>query len=533
MATIQNERDKLLQAAAVRFIPPFVDPDLIPGYNDALDDISELQDTVGHLLNTSANFAIRASAMTFMGSTGSTTPPTITLTAVRGEGLDGGTVQWSVFAGSATLSPATGEATTITGSTVTGYSVTIRARLTVESKVHDAYVTLTRLGGIAAEDVVDLSSQVTGSLASGNVSGLGALALLNVVDLNTQVTGALNGQTQVTNLGNLAYVNGLAANQIGAGTFAAGVVYAGDIYFDKMQGGAATFTNFGGTVSIGVADSGLGVRRTTATSYNTSCVVVSDANNGTNDNWPLWVNATRRSRSAYFTGAATSGTWDFNHPVVKIHGFGAGTIAVTLDVHSQHATAVAAQIRNTGAGTQGNIGASGHAFYAAAGTYGPFTGSHEAAIDRDSEAQQGDIMVDADLLHSDSLIDTFFRIERATQAGERGAIGVLTRKQPFGDVHIPAAFIWPDGMYDPAYDAVRDTYDMAVIAALGEGQINVCGQNGNIQKGDLIICSDMPGKGMKQPDDIVRGNTVARSRIDVTFDGPDDVRLIPCIYLCG
>lgn len=237
MADIQNERDLFLQSEHPRFILPIFDPSQIPGYEDALQDIEDLQDSVGHLMNTSSSFAISASAMTFTRASGTTTPSTITLTARRGDGLVGGTVAWTVFAGSATISPTTGNTCTVTGSTVTGSSVTIRARLTISGQTHDAYVTLTRLGAIAATDQVNLSNQVTGQLANGNVSGLGALALLNTIDLNTQTTGALNGLTQVNNLGTLAYANAIAANQIGAGTLAAGVIYSGTIEASKITAG--------------------------------------------------------------------------------------------------------------------------------------------------------------------------------------------------------------------------------------------------------------------------------------------------------
>jgi hypothetical protein len=43
----------------------------------------------------------------------------------------------------------------------------------------------------------------------------------------------------------------------------------------------------------------------------------------------------------------------------------------------------------------------------------------------------------------------------------------------------------------------------------------------------------MPGKGMKQDDDIVRNYTVAKSREAVTFSSPEEVKQIACIYLCG
>jgi len=241
MATIQNERDKLLQAAAVRFILPTIPTSQVDGLDGWMGDVNDALGTLGqdieHLMNTSSAFSIRANGLVFTNTSGTTTPSTITLNAVRGEGLIGGTVAWSVFAGSATLSDSTGESTTVTGSTVSGRSATIRARLTVAGVNHDAYVTITRLGAVAASNAINLSSQVTGQLANNNVSGLGALALLNSVDLNTQTVGALNGLTQVTNLGNLAYANAIAANQIGAGQLAAGVIYAGMINVNQLNAG--------------------------------------------------------------------------------------------------------------------------------------------------------------------------------------------------------------------------------------------------------------------------------------------------------
>lgn len=238
MAQIMNDRDVFLQGASPRFVLPQISTGQIPGYDDLLDDVNDLMQNVNHLMNTSKSFVIRAPATTFIGSSGTTNPSTITLTAVKSSGVTG-TVTWSVFAGVATLTP-NGDDCVVTGSSVTGASVTVRARITNGGVNQDAFITLSRLGKIAASDYVDLSNQVTGSLSSGNVSGLGALALLNTVNLNTQTTGTLNGQTQVTNLGSLAYANTLAANQIGAGTLAAGVIYAGSINADNITSGTIT-----------------------------------------------------------------------------------------------------------------------------------------------------------------------------------------------------------------------------------------------------------------------------------------------------
>ena len=43
----------------------------------------------------------------------------------------------------------------------------------------------------------------------------------------------------------------------------------------------------------------------------------------------------------------------------------------------------------------------------------------------------------------------------------------------------------------------------------------------------------VPGKGMRQSDDIVRSYTVAKAREDVTFSDPTEVKMVACIYLCG
>jgi hypothetical protein len=85
----------------------------------------------------------------------------------------------------------------------------------------------------------------------------------------------------------------------------------------------------------------------------------------------------------------------------------------------------------------------------------------------------------------------------------------------------------------PDYEPDCQVYNIMAVNALGEGQINVCGEGGDIQAGDLIVTSSIPGKGMKQADDIVRSITVAKARESVTFSSPTEVKQIACIYLSG
>ena len=76
----------------------------------------------------------------------------------------------------------------------------------------------------------------------------------------------------------------------------------------------------------------------------------------------------------------------------------------------------------------------------------------------------------------------------------------------------------------------------AKINSLGEGGINVCSEGGDIEIGDYICTSSIPGKGMKQDDDLLHNYTVAKALESVVWKGKgkkDEVRMIACTYHCG
>lgn len=77
-------------------------------------------------------------------------------------------------------------------------------------------------------------------------------------------------------------------------------------------------------------------------------------------------------------------------------------------------------------------------------------------------------------------------------------------------------------------------FRICIINALGEGQINVCKDGGNIEAGDYICSSSRPGKGMKQDDDLLHNYTVAKAREACVWqEDEDDIRMIACTYHCG
>lgn len=181
----------------------------------------------------------------------------------------------------------------------------------------------------------------------------------------------------------------------------------------------------------------------------------------------------------------------------------------------------------------------GWAAYLSLGTVGPFTGSHDALIDYSEVFQLGDIVIDVEVVAKNGINDVITKVRVANTTGDNRVVGVISSKTD-KTVHMPAAMsksYLVDGKkfttIDPQYMEAYNTTQMIIINSLGEGQINVCGLGGDIQAGDYITSSTLPGKGMKQSDNLMHSYTVAKARESVTFSSPEEVKQIACIYHCG
>lgn len=168
-----------------------------------------------------------------------------------------------------------------------------------------------------------------------------------------------------------------------------------------------------------------------------------------------------------------------------------------------------------------------YAFYAQAGAYGPFTGSHDGLLAKDEEIDLGDVVVTAEIVARHGISDTLRRVVKSSVANDPAAVGVLATRRGVDPVHTRFAAL-PDG---PSPSMIEG-FDHAVFNGVGEGQINVCGQGGPIRRGDLLVTSDVPGKAMRQADDLMRAATIAKADEDADL-GPADVAMIACIYHCG
>lgn len=177
--------------------------------------------------------------------------------------------------------------------------------------------------------------------------------------------------------------------------------------------------------------------------------------------------------------------------------------------------------------------------------YLPFTGVHEGLSNITLEI--GDIVVDDKLLAKEDISNVRFSQILSTQPMQKGVIGIVSAVVPSNE--IIALEAEQNNLKPPEFKLKGQNAQQIAnpklkwtpppdkfvlyINAVGEGQVNVCGENGNIQRGDFIVSSSMAGKGMKQDDDLVHNYTVARAREDAVFTSPDEVKMIACVYLCG
>ena len=172
------------------------------------------------------------------------------------------------------------------------------------------------------------------------------------------------------------------------------------------------------------------------------------------------------------------------------------------------------------------------------GSAGTFTGAHDGLLADSETCAEGDIIVDSGVAHKASVSDTITNVTRSTSPNQKSVIGVFVKE--LSSDYIPTALTKLDtsglgtkSILDSSLNALLDNKNPIAINSIGEGQVNVCGENGNIEIGDLIVSSSTAGKGMKQDDDIVRSCTVGKAREAVTFASASTVKQIACIYLCG
>lgn len=142
-------------------------------------------------------------------------------------------------------------------------------------------------------------------------------------------------------------------------------------------------------------------------------------------------------------------------------------------------------------------------------TYSTFTGAHEGYI------EDGQTIDDFDILVYDSISpmgsEAIYNCRSSSSAMQKNVIG------------INGGSIGEGAMAG----------EISVVS-LGNFLVKVCSQGGNLEIGDLICTSDVKGAGMKQSDDIIRAQTVARASENVDWSQETNTtKIIHCTVHCG
>jgi hypothetical protein len=204
-----------------------------------------------------------------------------------------------------------------------------------------------------------------------------------------------------------------------------------------------------------------------------------------------------------------------------------------ISVTSSNSGALAGRFENSGAGMVALLCGTSYSVYSGSGEgkhyavdgLGPFTGFHPGLLLRSEPWQLGDIVVDLSVISAADVSNVVTEVALSNLPLQRTAIGVISRATPI-DERLQLELWWE-------FVEWADTHLLLEINGVGEGQVNVCGEGGDIHPGDLICTSSTPGKGMRQADDVIRSCTVARARAPAVFSTDTPVRMIPCVYLCG
>lgn len=492
MSTILNDRDVLLQATSPRSTggPP---PSLL----------------------------VDADAVIFKVTGGVGSPTVINLSAKLVNMT--GTVAWSV-SGATGVTPS-GNAATLAYSAMSGTVATVTAQITYNGTLYLATKIISKVsdgtngspgsnGSNGTRGTVNIAA--SGSSWSDSTADSAIISATGTGPINRDIVTIYSGsfsQAKYYQSGSWltldAYING---NMLVSGTFSASQIYGGLLSGVRIGIGSGPTPN-GYAFEVNSAGQPWA---TSLIALNTSIF----ANSGSTTNSPI-VSQCYGSSIAAVTGNA-----------VAVGGAGA---------HGLRGT----NLGNSASGIVG--GANGYDFYAEGpGPNGPFTGAHDVVIPNGVAVELGDIVVDAACRVRRGWSNTIFEAAISSTPNQKGVVGVLSMVIGLLSGHRPAAYISdlypgvdPTGALThncemtPEYERDKNVYQLAAANALGEGQMNVCGEGGDIEAGDFIVTSSTPGKGMRQADDLLRNYTVAKARESVVFSSPSEIKQVACFYVCG
>ena len=549
MATVVNTRDVLLLAASPRLLWT------------GIQGVKVAADSTTFKVNTA----------------GTPTPSTITLTATL-NGISG-TVTWSTTLGTATV---VGSGTSVTlpyanlssnvatiAATVVYGGITYRDTITISKVVDGATGATGATGSAGATGTNGDASRIAYTLVNGfslasspssaTVSGdskpnTGTWGETNAWQNTPPVAGVGQSVFQTTGtyssvLNNTVWVTPYLSN-LKVGNLSAITVNTGTLTVDSsghIKGGQSSYNSGNGFWlgnDGGIYKFSIGNTNTNFT-YNGS-VLTLKANNGNcviGDSSLQPTFAFNRTSATTLPSILVTDTSSATSAMLVVQNDNSFAGDQLVSFAAQKGEALRATTRQSTqyTGVFQNLGGTTTALAIAGSTYSgfagagdgamniadgylPFTGCHVALVEKTRLLELGDIVCDNKVIFKIDVSNTITEVVPSSRVEDKSVIGVYSG----------------DGSEQSSLDISKKTwynltqkFNIIHINSVGEGMLNVCGENGDLEAGDLITTSSTLGKGMKQDDDIIRNYTVAKVRENVKFDSKDQVKLVACIYLCG
>jgi hypothetical protein len=180
------------------------------------------------------------------------------------------------------------------------------------------------------------------------------------------------------------------------------------------------------------------------------------------------------------------------------------------------------------------------------GSYLPFTGSHDTYHYYD-ESDEGKLVYATGDYESElktgvyrneiSIMQACPTVSLCTKEKDKRVIGVLatrtlqTKKKEITDeeyqeLENEQKYTYSKNGSSNTYIAniCTNEYSKGIYNSVGEGGIWVSNKNGNLENGDYITSSTIPGYGQRQDDDILRNYTVAKITTDCDFTEVLDIK---------
>ena len=166
-------------------------------------------------------------------------------------------------------------------------------------------------------------------------------------------------------------------------------------------------------------------------------------------------------------------------------------------------------------------------------TYEAFTGVHNSYImTSDSPSENIITGMPTSSLYHEYPQGTIVSMVSSSYDGSLQPVSFVVSSSAHQDKRVFGIYLSSNQWDD---DQGKDWIDKHQIAALGDGYVMVCNQNGNIETGDYITtASGSGGYGCKQSDDLLHNYTAAKACDSVDWSNESTTyKLLACTYHCG